>query len=139
MDFHGMFPYENLFDNLKGFYVCPGGDLSVMPHAGVRNVFWNVEAPQQMSCYTCETDDEFARTYDFDSTTTQTAATMFEHFPQAFYIGLSRRGNLRLTVGGTTVDRHTLWMTVEGLNRPGINPPSLFEAQQTRGSYRDDE
>ena len=130
IDFHGIFPYENLFDNLAGFYVCPGGDLSVMPHAGVRNVFWNIEAPQLMSCYTCEMDDEFARTYDIASTSTKAAVTMFEHFPQAFYIGLVRRGDRRLRVGGATVDRHTPWMTVEGLNRPGIRIPSLFDTQR---------
>ena len=132
IDFHGIFPYENLFDNLKGVYVCPGGDLSVMPHAGVRNVFWNIEAPGNMSCYTCDTDDEFARTYDLESTTAKATATMFEHFPQAFYVGLYRRGNRRLTIGGTGVDRHTLWMTVEGLNRPGTRPPSLFDAQRNQ-------
>ena len=134
IDFHGIFPYENLFDNLTGFYVCPGGDLSVMPHAGVRNVFWNIQAPRRMSCYTCDTDDEFARTYDFESTSAKTAATMFEHFPQAFYIGLVRRGGRRLTVGGSDVDRHTPWMTVEGLNRPGIQIPSLFDAQRQHGA-----
>ena len=134
IDFHGIFPYENLFDNLTGFYVCPGGDLSVMPHAGVRNVFWNIEAPRDMSCYTCDTDDEFARSYDFESTSAKTAATMFEHFPQAFYIGLVRRGDRRLTVGGAGVDRHTAWMTVEGLNRCGIRIPSLFDAQRHHGT-----
>ena len=134
IDFHGIFPYENLFDRLTGFYVCPGGDLSVMPHAGVRNVFWNIEAPRQMSCYTCDRDDDFARTYDFESTTTKSAATMFEHFPQAFYIGLVRRGDRRLSVGGSDLDRHTPFMTVEGLNRPGIRIPSLYDAQRQLGS-----
>ena len=130
IDFHGIFPYENLFDDLTGFYVCPGGDLSVMPHAGVRNVFWNIEAPRHMSCYTCDTDDEFARTYDFENTTTGTTATMFEHFPQAFYVGLVRRGNRQLSIGGDIVDRYTPWMHVEGMNRPGLRLPSLFDAQR---------
>ena len=130
IDFHGIFPYENLFDNLSGFYVCPGGDLSVMPHAGVRNVFWNIEAPQEMSCYTCDTDDDFVRTYDVESTTTKTPASMFEHFPQAFYVGLVRRSDRRITVGGSACDRRSHWMTVEGLNRPGNRIPSLFDAQR---------
>jgi hypothetical protein len=141
IDFHGIFPYENLFENLNGFYVCPGGDLSVMPHAGVRNVFWNIHAPRQMECYTCSTDNEFARTYDFGSTSSGTAATMFEHFPQAFYVGIVRNGGGMITVGGSSADRTNPWMTVEGLNRPGIRMPSLFEAQRqwqpTRGQFQE--
>lgn len=130
IDFHGIFPYENLFENMNGFYVCPGGDLSVMPHAGVRNVFWNIQAPSRMECYTCSTDNEFARTYDFGSTSSSTADTMFEHFPQAFYIGIVRSGNRKATIGGSTADRYNAWMTVEGLNRPDIGIPSLYEAQR---------
>ncbi len=130
IDFHGLFPYENLFENLDGFYVCPGGDLSVMPHAGVRNVFWNIRAPRRMSCYTGETDTDFARTYDWGNTSSGTPATMFEHFPQAFYIGIVRKEGQAVTLGGSSADRRDAWMTVEGLNRPGLNPPSLYAAQR---------
>lgn len=130
IDFHGIFPYENLLEHLTGFYVCPGGDLSVMPHAGVRNVFWNIQAPRMMECYTCGEDNEFSRTYDFGSTSSGTAATMFEHFPQSFYIGITRNGDDIVTVGGSTTDRKNPWMTVEGLNRQGIEIPSLYEAQR---------
>jgi hypothetical protein len=132
IDFHGMFPHENLFENLKGFYICPGGDLSVMPHGGVRNVFWNIQAPQLMSCYTCAEDNEFARTYDHASTSSRTPATMFEHLPQAFYIGIHREGGRTVTLGGSSKDRRNEWMAVEGLNRPGIAIPSLYEAQRSR-------
>lgn len=131
IDFHGVFPYENLFENLNGFYVCPGGDLSVLPHAGVRNVFWNMRAPRCMSCYSGFENNEFARSYDLDSTSSKTTATMFEHFPQAFYVGLQRDEGLPLTVGGSTSNRTNEWMTVEGLNRGGITMPSLYRAQKT--------
>jgi hypothetical protein len=132
IDFHGFFPYENLFENLRGFYVCPGGDLSVLPHAGVRNVFWNIQAPRRMECYTCGEDDEFVRTYDYQSTSSGTPQTMFEHLPQAFFIGIRRKGGRVVTIGGSTADRHSEWMSVEGLNRPGIIIPSLYEAQRCR-------
>jgi hypothetical protein len=130
IDFHGVFPYENLFENLDGFYVCPGGDLSVMPHAGVRNVFWNIRAPRCMTCYTTAADSEFARSYDLIGTSSGRAETMFEHFPQAFYIGIQRKGGLPLTMGGSDTDRFNPWMTVEGLNRAAIAIPSLYDAQK---------
>jgi len=130
MDFHGIFPYENLFEKMKGFYVCPGGDLSVLPHAGVRNVFWNIEAPARIDGYGEYAGDSFVQTYDHASTSSKTPATMVEHFPQAFYIGITRKENRIVTLAGSTADRRTEWMTVEGLNRPGMALPSLYEAQR---------
>ncbi|WP_321492782.1 glycosyl hydrolase family 28-related protein [uncultured Desulfobacter sp.] len=130
MDFHGIFPFENLFERMTGFYVCPGGDLSVLPHAGVRNVFWNIEAPATISGYGEYAQDSFVQTYDFASTSSKTPATMYEHYPQAFYIGICRRGNRLITLAGSTKDRRTRWMTVEGLNRPDISVPSLYKMQK---------
>ena len=129
IDFHGLFPFENLFENLRGFYVCPGGDMSVLPHAGVRNVFWNIVAPEKMSCYTTATDDEFFRTYATVGTTSHSQATMYEHAPQAFFIGITRKGGKAVTVGQTTVDRKNKWHVVEGLGREGIGIKSLYRAQ----------
>jgi len=130
IDFHGLFPYENLFENMRGFYICPGGDTSVMPHSGVRNVFWNIEAPAHMSCYTCELKDEFMRTYDYASTSSGTPATMYEFQPQGFFIGLTRRENKKVTMGGITSDQQNEWITVEGLNRRDMGISSLYKAQQ---------
>ncbi|HBT88737.1 glycosyl hydrolase family 28-related protein [Desulfobacter sp.] len=130
MDFHGIFPFENLFEKMKGFYVCPGGDLSVMPHAGVRNVFWNIEAPAKITGYGEYAKDSFVQTYDFVNTSSKKPETMYEHYPQAFFIGIHRRGNRPITLAGSTEDLHTRWMTVEGLNRPGMAVPSLYERQK---------
>ena len=130
IDFHGMFPFENLFENLRGFYICPGGDMSVLPHAGVRNVFWNIEAPRRMSCYVCDEEAEFARTFAYAGTSSGTPATMYEHVPQAFFIGIRKRGGKPVAIGGDARDRRNAWLTVEGLNRPGIGIPSLYEAQR---------
>ncbi len=137
MDFHGIFPFENLFENMKGFYVCPGGDLSVMPHAGVRNVFWNIEAPATITGYGEYAQDSFVQTYDYVDTSSKTPATMYEHYPQAFYIGVYRRGNRPVTLAGSTQDRHSRWMTVEGLNRGDIAVLSLYEQQKKRLQRRD--
>ncbi len=130
MDFHGIFPYENLFEKMKGFYVCPGGDTSVMPHAGVRNVFWNIQAPARIDGYGDYAGDSFVQTYDYGTTSSKTPATRYEHFPQSFYIGITRRGNRPVTLAGSTQDQRNPWMTVEGLNRPGMVVPSLYEAQK---------
>ena len=65
-----------------------------MPHAGERNVFWNIRAPRCMTCYTQAADSEFARSYDLISTPSGSADTMFEHWPQAFYIGIQRKDGL---------------------------------------------
>jgi len=132
IDFHGLFPYENLFDNMQGFYICPGGDTSVMPHAGVRNVFWNIVAPDKMSCYSCELEDEFMRTYDYGNTSSGTPATMYEYQPQGFFIGITRKGNQKVTMGGDSSDKDNGWMRVEGLNRRELAIPSLYRAQANR-------
>ncbi len=134
IDFHGLFPYENLFENMQGFYICPGGDTSVMPHSGVRNVFWNIEAPESMSCYSCELKDEFMRTYDYGNTSSDTPATMYEYQPQGFFIGLTRKKDKLVTMGGTSSDKQNRWMTVEGLNRKNIGIPSLYKAQLNQRS-----
>lgn len=131
IDFHGLFPYENLFDNMRGFYVCPGGDTSVMPHAGVRNVFWNIEAPEKMSCYSCDLKDEFMRTYDYANTSSGTSATMYEYQPQGFFVGITRRGDKKVTMRGDSMDKQNSWMRVEGLNRKDTAIPSLYKAQRS--------
>ncbi|MBF0468205.1 MAG: virulence factor [Desulfamplus sp.] len=132
IDFHGLFPYENLFDNMRGFYICPGGDTSVMPHAGVRNVFWNIEAPENMSCYSCELKDEFMRTYDYTNTSSGTPATMYEYQPQGFFVGITRRSGKVVTMGGDALDKRNGWMKVEGLNRGNPEITSLYRAQYDR-------
>lgn len=130
IDFHGLFPYENLFDSMHGFNVIPGGDLSVMPHGGVRNVFWNVVAPGTPGGVREWEGDAFVQSWAYASTSSGTPATVFEHLPQAFYIGV-RRETGRISVGDSFTDRSDQWMTVEGLNRPGLALPSLYQAQRT--------
>ena len=139
LDFHGLFPFENLFDTLRGFYVCPGGDMSVLPHGGVRNVFWNIVAPEKMSCYTEAESDEFFRTYATMATSSGSQLAMYEHLPQAFFIGITRKADLAVTIGNSQADRSNQWHVVEGLGRKGIGVESLYRAQVNRRQSREGE
>ena len=124
LDFHGLAPYENLYDNLRNAYVYPGGALSYLPHAGVRNVFWNITAPAKM--LRGGESGEFFRTYA--PTSSGKPLTAHEHWPQSFVIGVHREGE-PVVIAGSPADRATPWLTVEGLNRPGVEPASLYQAQ----------
>lgn len=128
IDFHGMFPFENLFENMRGFYICSGGDESVLPHAGVRNVFWNIEAAATLQCFD-DNRSEFARTWAWHLTSSNSPQSMVEHYPQAFFIGLHREKG-GISIGGKSQDQVGAGMTVEGLNRNDIAIPSLYRAQR---------
>jgi len=124
LDFHGYAPYENLYDNIENAYVFPGGSPGYLPHAGVRNVFWNIKAPPKM--LRGGDNGEFFRTYA--TTSSQTPLSAHEHWPKSFLIGVYREGP-KITVNGKDADRADEWLTIQGLNRPGVIPESLYEAQ----------
>jgi hypothetical protein len=100
-----------------------------MPHAGVRNVFWNVTVPDTPGGTRDWEGDAFVQTWAYESTSSGTPKTMFEHLPQAFYVGV-RRETGTVSLGDSLADRHDQWMTVEGLNREGLALPSLYQAQR---------
>ena len=130
LDFHGLFPYENLYENIGQVYVMPGGAPSYLPHAGVRNVFWNLRCPAEMSrgaTWPLGGPDEFFRTYA--KTTSNAPRSAHEHWPKSFLVGLTREGDQPVKVRDSAADRDDEWLRVEGLNRPGVQPPSLYEAQ----------
>ena len=124
LDFHGYAPYENLYDNIENAYVYPGGALGYLPHAGVRNVFWNIIAPPEM--LRGGDNGEFFRTYA--PTSSRKPLSAHEHWPKSFLIGVHRKGS-KITVNGQDADRADEWLTIQGLNRPGVDPESLYEAQ----------
>jgi hypothetical protein len=45
-----------------------------------------------------------------------------------YLIGVHRKGS-KITVNGQDADRADEWLTIQGLNRPGVDPESLYEAQ----------
>lgn len=124
IDFHGMFPYENLFERLKGFYVSSGGLEAVHPHSGVRNVWWNVITPPQIDRHP-GVDEEFlnANFVDHD--------VMYKEYPQSFVVGVRapKGSDLLIKVGGKSTDHVSEWVTTELLNKEIDNNPSLYNAQ----------
>jgi len=127
IDFHGIFPYENLFECLKGFYVSSGGLEAVHPHSGVRNVFWNITTPPQIDRYPdppC-VDDEFFNANFVDRD------VMYKEYPQSFVVGIRapEGSDLIVKVAGKSTDHVSEWAAVELLNRELDNNHSLYEAQ----------
>ena len=131
IDHHGLFPYENLYDDLIGFYAVSGGPSERLPHAGVRTVFWNIHTPDVMDAHNTGSDG-FFRTYDSGNTSSGTPTTNHEHWPAAVVIGVTRMGPRPVLVGGSGEDRRDEWIEIEGLNRANVFPPSLYEAQLNR-------
>lgn len=128
IDHHGLFPYENLYDDLRGFYVVAGGPSERLPHAGVRNTFWNLEVPDRLEAH--GVSDELFRTYATSRTSAGEARTNHELWPESFVVGVHRMGGLPVLVGGSPADRHDAWLTVEGTERTDVLPHSLYCAQR---------
>jgi hypothetical protein len=128
IDHHGLMPYENLYDDLRGLYVVAGGPEERLPHAGVRNTFWNLHVPARMDAHD-RGGDELFRTYDGENTSSGTNRTAHEHWPASIVVGVTREGERPVLVGGSADDRRDAWLEVEGLNRPLVQPPSLYRAQ----------
>ena len=55
-----------------------------------------------------------------------------EHWPASFVIGVTRADGRPLEIAGSDADRRNEWIEVEGLGRPEVQPPSLYEAQLAR-------
>lgn len=125
LDFHGMFPYENLFDCLIGFYPVSGGTKYVHPHSGVRNVFWNITTPPQLDRYPEIEGNEFLVGSFIDY------KQQYKEYPQSFVIGCHSQTDhpIDLTIGGSNADRATPEVTVELLNQRLTVNPSLYAAQ----------
>ena len=111
VDHHGLFPYENLYDDLRRLYIVAGGPSERLPHAGVRTTFWNLEVPDRMAAY--GEGDEIFRTYATDRTSAGTERTNHELWPESFVLGTTRIGGGPVLVGGSADDRSDVWLTVE--------------------------
>lgn len=121
IDLHGTFPYENLLDNIRGMYVHSGGALDVLPHAGVRNTFWNIRTPDELERFP-DAQNEFL------NTTAAGSNTMYKHYPNSILVGVYGREAIINLKGGST-NRTTDAVTIEAFNDQDIPFASLYKAQ----------
>lgn len=122
IDFHGVFSYENLFDNLTGFYCSSGGLKEVHPNAGVRNVFWNISTPPAIDRFP-DSNEEF-----FNASLVP-RQDMYKEYPASFVIGIYAPNDMKIKIAGEATDRITEWFHIELLNKKITRIPSLYEAQ----------
>jgi hypothetical protein len=122
IDFHGVFPYENLFDNSTGFYCASGGLAAVRPNTGVRNVYWNISTPPTIDRFPYS-NDEF-----FNASLTP-ELEMYKQYPASFVVGVYAPNEMQVKVDGKTTDRINEWYHIELLNIKNTTNPSLYEAQ----------
>ncbi len=122
IDFHGLYPYENLFENMQGFYAHSGGDLDVLPHSGVRNTLWNVETPAVIDRFSYSRNEFF-------STTATSANKMYQYYPSTFVVGVYGKDELEVKINKSTEDRVDDFTIIESLNSRDIPFKSLYQQQ----------
>ena len=122
IDFHGLYSYENLFENFEGFYVHSGGDLDVLPHSGVRNIFWNLETPEIIERFS------YAKGEFFNTTTTQ-VNKMYEQHPASVLVGVYGKNNSVVKINRVEQNRLEPFVQTYNLNQNSVPVESLFQAQ----------
>ncbi|AEP31782.1 putative virulence factor (pectin lyase fold protein) [Glaciecola nitratireducens FR1064] len=122
IDLHGLYPYENLFENLTGFYVHSGGDLGVLPHSGVRNTFWNIQAPDEIERF------DYAIGEFFNTAATQ-VNKMYQYYPSSIVVGVYRVSGGEVTINRNPNDRVEPFMQIYNLNQRVVSVESLFNSQ----------
>jgi hypothetical protein len=122
IDFHGLYPYENLFENMQGFYVHSGGDMNVLPHSGVRNTLWNIETPDVIDRFSYSNNEFF-------STAATSASNMYKYFPSSFVIGVFGKNDLEVRINRSAADSVNDFMLIKSLNSRDIPFQSLYQKQ----------
>ena len=123
IDFHGLSPYENLFEELDGFYVHSGGDLDVLPHSGIRNTFWNVKTPEAIQRF------DYA-TGEFFNTTATSRNMMYKYHPASIVVGVHGKSGAEILIDRNPYDRVEEFIQVYNFNSSVVPVDSLFEAQK---------
>jgi hypothetical protein len=98
INFHGLFPFENLFENLEGFYIHSGGDLSVLPHSGIRNTFWQIKVPELVERFA------YAQNEFFNTSATQ-VKNMYRYHPDSIVVSVYRDSAVPVLINRRAEDR----------------------------------
>lgn len=134
MDLHGAgAPAYNLFEKIDGTEkICGGAGPQNLPHSGHYNTFWNIgikhsdeiRAPE----LTYDADDDlfFAWFWMKNNPKPNPCCRMY---PKSIVSGVYSTDERVITVEGQSADRADEWIYIEGLNREGIEPASLYRAQ----------
>lgn len=122
IDLHGLYPYENLFENLDGFYVHSGGDLETLPHSGVRNTFWNIRTPKNLERF------EYAEGEFFNTAATQ-VNKMYEYYPSSIVVAVYNTSGADVLINRNPNDRIEPFIKIYNLNQNSRPVDSLFNSQ----------
>ncbi|MBB6461866.1 DNRLRE domain-containing protein [Flammeovirga kamogawensis] len=126
VDFHGGgFPAANLIENVNNIRCEGSGAMENMPNSGIANVFWNLEVPNEISAI----ENEFF--YAWWMALLGQEEQSYLMYPQSKVIGVYNPEASNVQIAGSRADRATSGIYVEGLNKKGVYPASVFQQQLT--------
>ncbi|MBK8970985.1 MAG: hypothetical protein IPM37_06285 [Hahellaceae bacterium] len=134
MDAHGAGPSSNnLFENIYGLTLAPGGNVTNMPHTGQENTWWNIEnGPYH------DIEGEFF-TYGLYAYSNYKGPyreeDLFRLFPRAVFVGIFD-DDQTIRLAGSDQNRHSAWFRAEHINRGHVQPLSLYAHQKQRATLR---
>jgi Domain of unknown function (DUF4955) len=129
IDLHGGgFARYNLFENIKGARVAGAGSDVNMPHTGHGNVFWNIECGPQHRA----PSDLFDGLWNYMAYQSRRggskATDNHKLYPKSIVVGVYHPEE-KVFVDKSEKNRDDKWIYIEGMNKAGIQPASLYEYQ----------
>lgn len=131
IDHHGGgFAMLNLFENVSGPRIDGAGAAQNMPHAGPGNVYWNLSCDHGEKAK----HELFSGCWNYYSDYLKRGKKYRKDchklFPRSIVVGVHpQKGKRQLHIDANDKDRNNAEIYVEGLNRTGCRPRSLYEAQ----------
>lgn len=128
MDAHGAGPSSNnLFENLYGLTLAPGGNVTNMPHTGQENAWWNIEngtyhdVPGEFFTYGLYAYSNYSGPYREED--------LYRLFPRAVFVGIFDNDQ-PIRLAGSDQNRKNTWFQAEHINRGPVYPLSLYDHQK---------